>query len=69
MFHLKRFFRRLLNVVRPGDADQQLAREMASHLALMAAVALLFAVVAVIAALIPASRATRVDPVSALRAD
>ncbi len=35
MLHVKRFFRRLLNVVRSGDADQQLAREMAAHIALM----------------------------------
>ncbi len=33
--HLRRFMRRLFNLVQPGRAERELAREMASHLALL----------------------------------
>jgi hypothetical protein len=35
MAALRRFFLRLLNVVRPGRAEEELARETAAHLALL----------------------------------
>src|SRR4026209_938661 len=35
MGHLKRFFRRLINVMRPGREEAELEREIVSHLVLL----------------------------------
>lgn len=55
--YLSRFLETLLYEVEPGDPKT------------LAAVAVLFLIVAAVAAYLPARRATRVDPLVALRAE